>query len=62
MPAAPAAPRAQWAAFSRREDKDAGEIVEWAHSRKRPWSNGRIGMNGPSYLGISQIFAAGAHP
>ncbi|MDF1605271.1 CocE/NonD family hydrolase [Nocardioides sp. YIM 152315] len=52
----------QWAAFSRREDKDAGEIVEWAHSRRRPWSNGRIGMSGPSYLGISQIFAAGARP
>src|SRR4051794_5874441 len=27
----------QWAAFSRREDKDAGEVVAWAHSRKRPW-------------------------
>lgn len=52
----------QWAAFSRREDKDAGEIVEWAHSRKRPWSNGKIGMTGPSYLGMSQIFAAGSHP
>jgi uncharacterized protein len=52
----------EWAAFSRREDKDAGEIVEWAHSRQRPWSNGRIGMSGPSYLGISQIFAAGARP
>ncbi|WP_156390989.1 MULTISPECIES: CocE/NonD family hydrolase [unclassified Nocardioides] len=52
----------QWGAFSRREDKDAGEIVEWAHSRKRPWSDGRIGMNGPSYLGMSQIFAAGARP
>lgn len=52
----------QWAAFSRREDKDAGEIVEWAHSRQRPWSNGSVGMSGPSYLGISQIFAAGARP
>lgn len=52
----------EWGAFSRREDKDAGEIVEWAHSRKRPWSNGRIGMSGPSYMGISQIFAAGARP
>ncbi|GAB3195838.1 CocE/NonD family hydrolase [Nocardioides hungaricus] len=52
----------QWAAFSRRENKDAGEIVEWAHSRKRPWSNGSIGMSGPSYLGMSQIFAAGARP
>ena len=52
----------QWAAFSRRENKDAGEIVEWAHSRQRPWSNGRVGMSGPSYLGISQIFAAGSRP
>jgi putative CocE/NonD family hydrolase len=52
----------EWGAFSRREDRDAGEIVEWAHSRRRPWSNGRIGMSGPSYLGISQLFAAGAHP
>jgi uncharacterized protein len=51
-----------WSAFGKREDKDAGEIVEWAHSRRRPWSNGSIGMNGPSYLGIGQIFAAGAHP
>ncbi|MFC7497080.1 MULTISPECIES: CocE/NonD family hydrolase [unclassified Nocardioides] len=52
----------QWAAFSRRENADAGEIVEWAHSRQRPWSNGRVGMSGPSYLGISQIFAAGSRP
>lgn len=52
----------EWAAFSRRENKDAGEIVEWAHSRQRPWSNGRVGMSGPSYLGISQIFAAGSRP
>jgi hypothetical protein len=51
-----------WSAFGKREDKDAGEVVEWAHSRKRPWSNGRIGMSGPSYMGISQIFAAAAHP
>src|SRR6478735_3745857 len=52
----------EWAAFSRREDQDAGEIIEWAHSRQRPWSNGKVGMSGPSYLGISQIFAAGARP
>ncbi|MBA2955329.1 CocE/NonD family hydrolase [Nocardioides sp. MAH-18] len=52
----------EWAAFSRREDQDAGEVVEWAHSRQRPWSNGRVGMSGPSYLGISQIFAAGERP
>lgn len=51
-----------WRAFSRREAKDAGAIVEWAHSRRRPWSNGRIGMSGPSYMGISQLFAASRKP
>jgi uncharacterized protein len=52
----------QWSAFGAREDKDAAEVVEWAHSRKRPWSNGRVGMSGPSYMGIGQIFAAAQHP
>lgn len=52
----------QWQAFSPRENKDAGEIVAWAHSSARPWSNGRIGMSGPSYMGISQLFAAQSQP
>lgn len=52
----------RWAAFSRREGRDAAEVVEWAHSRKRPWSDGRIGMSGPSYMGISQVFAAAHRP
>lgn len=51
-----------WSAFGKREDKDSAEVVEWAHSRKRPWSNGRVGMSGPSYMGINQIFAAAQHP
>jgi uncharacterized protein len=51
-----------WEAFSPRENKDAGEIIEWAHSAARPWSNGRIGMSGPSYMGISQLFAAEQQP
>jgi len=51
-----------WGAFSRREAKDAGQVVAWAHSPKRPWSNGRIGMTGPSYMGISQLFAASRQP
>ena len=43
-----------------REDKDATEIVKWAH--RQSWSNGRSAMTGPSYMGISQIFAAAGHP
>jgi putative CocE/NonD family hydrolase len=51
-----------WEAFSEREYLDDKEIVEWAHSRERPWSNGRIGMRGPSYMGINQIFTAAQRP
>ncbi len=49
-----------WGAFSAREAKDAAAVVEWAH--RAPWSNGRVGMLGASYMGISQIFAAAHHP
>ncbi len=49
-----------WEAFSARENKDAGKIVAWAH--RQPWSNGKVGMVGPSYMGISQLMAAGHHP
>lgn len=51
-----------WEAFSARENKDAGEIMAWAHSSKRPWSNGITGMTGPSYMGMSQLWAAAAQP
>lgn len=50
----------QWAAFSAREGKDAAAIVDWAASQS--WSNGKVGMTGASYMGISQIFAAGHQP
>ena len=59
-PAAPAAPPGTWQAFSARENKDAGKIVGWAH--RQPWSNGKVGMIGPSYMGISQLMAAGHKP
>ena len=49
-----------WCAFCTREDKDAGEVMAWAH--RQPWSNGRTAMTGPSYMGIDQIFAAAHHP
>lgn len=49
-----------WCAFCTREDKDAGEVMTWAH--RQPWSNGRTAMTGPSYMGIDQIFAAADKP
>ncbi|MFC4785573.1 CocE/NonD family hydrolase [Nocardioides sp. MAHUQ-72] len=51
-----------WNAFGRRENRDGKEVVEWAHARRRPWSNGHVGMSGPSYMGINQIFTAAQHP
>ncbi|WP_435770677.1 CocE/NonD family hydrolase [Nocardioides sp. SYSU DS0651] len=50
----------RWAAFSAREGKDAGAVVEWA--ARQPWSNGSVGMSGASYMGISQLFAAAHQP
>lgn len=35
-------------------------MLRWAH--RQPWSDGRTGMSGPSYMGISQIFAAAGRP
>jgi putative CocE/NonD family hydrolase len=52
--------RGRWEAFSSRENKDAGEIMTWAH--EQPWSDGATGMTGPSYMGISQLWAAAAQP
>jgi putative CocE/NonD family hydrolase len=52
--------RGHWNAFGARENQDGGEIMEWAHSQ--PWSNGLTGMTGPSYMGISQLWAAAAKP
>lgn len=49
-----------WGAFSAREDRDAAEIMTWAHEQS--WSDGRTAMTGPSYMGISQIFAAAGRP
>lgn len=50
----------RWAAFSERENTDAGAVVEWAAAQ--PWSTGEVGMTGASYMGISQLFAAGQQP
>lgn len=49
-----------WCAFCAREDKDAAEVMTWAH--RQPWSNGATAMSGPSYMGITQLFAAGQRP
>ena len=42
------------------EINDGYDTVEWAAAQ--PWSNGRVGMFGPSYMGSSQWLAAIAGP
>lgn len=49
-----------WQVFGDREQQDAAEVVTWASNQS--WSNGNVGMVGASYMGISQLFAAGRHP
>jgi predicted acyl esterase len=40
--------------------QDGYDTVEWIAAQ--PWSNGKVGMWGPSALGITQYLAAGARP
>lgn len=42
------------------EARDVYDLVEWAGTQ--PWSNGRVGLLGVSYLAISQYKAAALHP
>ena len=51
-----------WDSFGDREQLDGKELVEWAASRARPWSDGRVALHGTSYGAINQIFTAAQHP
>lgn len=46
--------------FNLKETQDAYDVTEWLAAQ--PWSNGKIGMYGRSYLGITQYMAAGQKP
>lgn len=45
-----------WTFNDPQEAKDSVEVIRWAAAL--PESNGRVGMMGASYLGITQLFAA----
>ncbi|WP_052352756.1 CocE/NonD family hydrolase [Neobacillus dielmonensis] len=49
-----------WDSFGIAEQQDGKELVEWAASQ--PWSDGKVGLYGPSYMGINQFFTAAQHP
>ncbi|MGH3095632.1 MAG: CocE/NonD family hydrolase [Streptosporangiales bacterium] len=44
----------------RQEGEDCHDLIEWA--ARQPWSNGRVGLLGVSYLAISQWSAAATRP
>jgi putative CocE/NonD family hydrolase len=46
--------------WTKEESQDAYEITEWLAAQ--PWCDGNIGMTGGSYLGITQLMAAGTNP
>lgn len=46
--------------FMPEEARDAYEVTEWLAIQ--PWSSGKVGMTGRSYLGITQLFAAAQAP
>jgi predicted acyl esterase len=45
--------------FGRRQGKDGAELVNWA-AHSLPGSDGRVGLDGCSYLGVDQWFTAAA--
>ena len=49
-----------WDSFGPNEQRDGPEVVRWA--RKQPWSDGKIGGYGPSYMAITQLTTAAQHP
>jgi predicted acyl esterase len=46
--------------FTRSQGRDCHDVVEWAAAQ--PWSNGKVGMCGVSYLAISQWLTAAERP
>jgi predicted acyl esterase len=59
-------PRGMWNSqgdatfYSAQEALDAYDLIEWAGTQ--PWSTGKVGMSGVSYLAIVQWRAAAEHP
>ncbi len=49
-----------WDSFGTREQRDGYEVVDWAH--RQPWSDGKVGLIGPSYMGLNQIYTAAQRP
>ena len=49
-----------WQAFSEVDHQDIGELLDYIDDQ--PWSNGTLGMNGASYMGITGLLAGAQRP
>ena len=50
----------QWDSFGPLEQRDGYDTIEWAAAQ--PWSNGKVGGLGPSYMAITQLTTAAQRP
>jgi hypothetical protein len=46
--------------WGRREGQDGHDLIEWVAAQ--PWSNGKVGLSGNSWLAVSQWFIAAERP
>jgi putative CocE/NonD family hydrolase len=49
-----------WDSFGPNEQRDGAEVVRW--TREQPWSDGKVGGYGPSYMAITQLTTAARRP
>jgi uncharacterized protein len=49
-----------WDSFGPAEQQDGYDIVEWA--ARQDFSDGNVGLDGPSYMGLNQLFTAALRP
>ena len=49
-----------WDSFGPSEQQDGYDVVEWAAAQ--PWSTGAVGLDGPSYMGLNQLYTAALRP
>jgi putative CocE/NonD family hydrolase len=49
-----------WDSFGPSEQRDGYDLTEW--SAKQPWSNGKVGLSGGSYMGLNQLLTAALRP
>jgi putative CocE/NonD family hydrolase len=49
-----------WDSFGTAEQLDGYDLTEWA--ARQPWSDGKVGLAGPSYMGLNQLLTAALRP